>query len=122
MDSWSWIFLEIGVNQILPERGIEGVCEQCSGHICQVATHRYSSKNLSQLVCWDQLRVEWSKGVMPKRDDTCEMRDLSRVSENLLTPPKIPEMNTIGTEPLEKMVQYNTPYTMALSHLRHVTT
>ena len=32
---------------------------------------------------------------------TCEMRDLSRVSENLLTPPKSPEMNTIGTEALE---------------------
>ena len=32
---------------------------------------------------------------------TCEIRDLSRVSENLLTPPKIPDMNTIGTEALE---------------------
>ena len=45
---------------------------------------------------------------------TCEMRDLSRVSENLVTPPKSPEMNTIGTEALEKL--FTLPYTMSLSH------
>ena len=110
-------------NQILPERGVERIGDQCSGHICQVATDRYSSKNFSQLVSWDQLRGEWSKVgrfYAQKRFTTfykyvtCEMRDLSRVSENLLTPPKSPEMNTNGTEPLEKL--FTIPYTMSLSH------
>ena len=58
------VFLKLEYNQILPERGIEWVSEQRSGHVCQVATHCYSSKNFSQLVSWDQLRVGWSKGVL----------------------------------------------------------
>ena len=35
---------------------------------------------------------------------TCEMSDLSRVSENLLTPPRSPDMNTSGTEELSKSI------------------
>ena len=35
---------------------------------------------------------------------TCEMSDLSRVSENLLTPPRTPDMNTSGTEELSKSI------------------